>query len=285
MGSHCEVMGVIVYGSHARSIADSLSDLDLAIIVDSGKEMYDYIEAEKRDLDIAYIPLSRLEEVAAEAFHRSNHSLWLTHSMYLKILRSGKIVYDPTGKIEEYRDSVKNWVWTREDLLDAEEHMREIMDLALEMLVEKRLFEALILLGDVINIYMIKKDMMENNIPSPQPRDLFDTARKHCLLKQYITIHRLEHVREETILETTKIIKEYEWDPYARRNLKTITRLLRRSEKEKAILTARKALLGIIDQNMRSPKNMYSPELKIRVLENMDYKEKDALLKLYGFNH
>ncbi len=276
-----EVVGVILYGSHSIGRADNLSDMDIAIIIDNARESYEYIESEEYDLDIAYIPIQRLEEVLEETPNRSNHSLWLTHSLYLKILVTGKILYDPYGLIKKYKNIVKHWRWMEKDIENARDHLREIINYAIRLYEDSKTLETTILLVDAINTYMIIKEMMNNNIPSPQPKDLFKTAKNYGLLNQYITVHRLRHISINTITETIKYLKD-DRVPYMRRNLKSIIRLLERGEKAKALLTARKAFLGILDSRLRNSQNLYDPQLKIKILENIDAKQRSLLEKLYN---
>lgn len=275
-----DVVGVLVYGSYSIGNADDLSDIDVAVILGSGKEYFEYLELEK-DLDIAYIPIRRLEEVVEESFNRSNHSLWLTHSLYLKILSTGKIIYDPQDLLARYQERIRHWKWMQEDIKNAVEQLHEIIEYAIEEYSSNNILEATILLGDAINLYIIIKEMKNNKIPSPQSKDLFDSAKKYGLLNQYTTVHRLRHINEKTVL---KVI-DFLWrknDPFIRRNLKSMKRLLIRREKNKALLVVRKSFFGVIDQRMRAIINMYNPQLKIKILENLDDSMKQFLGSLYN---
>ncbi len=277
------VIGIILYGSHALHRADNLSDMDITVVMEKGKEYFEYIETGKQDLDIAYIPRQRFEKVLEEAYNRSNHSLWLTHSFYLRILATGRIIYDPYNMIKEYKKAIKQWKWTQKDLKNAREHLRETIEYALEEHRSKNILEYIILLGDAINIYLVIKEMMNNKVPSPQPKDLYDVANKYGILKQFITIHRLQHVDERIIWNISRLIDKRK-DAYTRRNMKNIKRLLLRRELPKAVLIVRKLFLGIIDQRMSTISNLYNPSLKIKILNNINAYERKFIEKLYCLN-
>ena len=204
------VVGIILYGSYGLGKADNLSDIDIAVITEYGKEYFEYIESGDHDLDIAYIPKQIFEKVLEETNNRSNHSLWLTHSFYLRILATGRIIYDPHSVIKEYKEAIKQWKWTQQDIENAKEHLRETIEYALEEYESNNILEYIILLGDTINIYIITKEMKNEEIPSPQPKDLYDTANKYGLLKQFITIHKLRHIDEEIIQNTIRLLDERE---------------------------------------------------------------------------
>ncbi len=57
--------------------------------------------------------------------------LWATHTLYLKILREGRILYDPYSQLIKRKKMVKKWKWANKDLAEAIQQLYTNLGIAL----------------------------------------------------------------------------------------------------------------------------------------------------------
>ncbi len=279
-----KVLSIIVFGSYSTGLADNYSDIDIAVFTDEkGVEEYVYMETRVVDLDVIYIPLSKLEDILEELDAKASNSLWITHSLYFKILEEPLILCDRDNILHRYLELMKAWKWSRKDIENAKEYAEYLLDKIYDLLFRGRRLEALLILMDAFTLILMAKDMILGLNPSPHPKDTYSSAIRHKLLGEFTEIYRLKQTRIEYVYKALRLYENID-DPYFTRNRKSIKRELLRGSRDTAILMTRKTLLGYLDKRLRTPKYIYNPELKIKIIEDLSHNQRKLIEKLYGLN-
>ncbi len=276
------LVGIILYGSTVHGGLDNHSDLDLALVTREGKLSYKYLEFRGRDLDILLVPEEYFEELVNEAVDRLSNSLWLTSSLYLKILFEGKILYDPYGRIRYLKKTVGSWQWTRNDIESAIEYLYENLDLAEELVDDNRLLEALIASTESINLMVSVYVLKDNGIPSPQPKDLYSNAVKYDIIEEFIVVHGLRDT-EVLTRSTIELLKTVDNDIFVLRRWRRFLREMKRNKKSIALLEARN--LAIMEAAVESNKPTPLPYIasqKVMIVSGLGEDRYRFLEKLYG---
>ncbi len=276
------LIGIIVYGSTVYGGLDDYSDLDLALVTREGKLSYKYLEFHGRDLDILLVPKEYFERLVNEAVDRSSNSLWLTSTLYLKILFEGTILYDPYGRIKYLKKTIGGWQWTRNDIESAIEYLYENLDLAEELVDDNRLLEALIASTESMNLIVSIYVLKANGIPSPQPKDLYSNAVKYGIIEEFILVHGLRDT-EVLTRNTIELLKPVGNDIFVLRRWRRFLREMKRNKKSIALLEARN--LAIIEAAVESNKPIPLPYIasrKTMIVSSLGEDKYRFLEKLYG---
>ena len=278
------VIGAIVFGSYVKGRIDELSDIDIAVITNDTGEVHKYFQYNGIDIDLLLIPKKFFEEVLEEVDNRSNYTLWLTHTLYLKILKEGMIIHDTLNTLNTWIEYMGKWKWTKRDLEQAINHLYIILDKALELFDENMFFEAFLALRDSINQLPIIYELKNNVIPSPKAKDIYLAAGKYRLINKYIEIHGLKNIDNSLIKQVmgkASIVDNI----YIRRNIKKIMRELIRGNNQVALLEARNLYLSIIDPKHRSFERLDSIFNKISFIQEIPIEERCFIEKLYGIDY
>ncbi len=278
------VIGAIVFGSYVKGGIDELSDIDIAVITNDFREVHKYYSYDGIDVDLLLIPRNFFEEVLEEVDNRSNYTLWLTHTLYLKILKEGMIIHDTLNTLHAWIEYMEKWKWTKRDLEQAINHLYIILDKALELFDENMFFEAFLALRDAINQLVIIYELKDNVIPCPKAKEIYLAAERHGLINKYIEIHGLRNIDDSLIkqvLEKASMVNNV----YIRRNMKKILREMFRGNNQVVLLEARSLYLSIIDPRHRSFERLDSIFNKISLIRGIPTEERCFIENLFGIDY
>ncbi len=276
------IVGIIVFGSTVSGGRDSYSDLDLAVITRNGESFYKYLRLNGRYLDILFVPQTFFERIVDEAVERSSSSLWITDTLYLKILFEGEILYDPRGVTGYWRRIIGVWQWFRSDIELALDYLYENLDLASEMVERDRLLEASIALMEAVNLIVTIHVLKSNEIPSPRPRDLYFNAMRHGVIEEFSMIHGL---RGERILDEDfmRRLRPRSKSVLVLRHWRKLLRELGRGEKDIALLEARN--LAVVEAAIALNKPIPLPYIasrKTMIVSGLPRSQYEFFKKLYN---
>ncbi len=279
------VLGVVVFGSYARRTHDHLSDLDLAIITNSREVSYKYFTHQGIDVDAFILPRSFFEELVVELEERITHTLWVTHTLYLKMIREGVILYDPDKLLMEWKDVLGNWKWVREDIALAVEYLYDNVELARKLFERKELPKAVVALRTAADTMIAIKTMEASLIPSPRPQDLYYNARRLGLNELYRKLQGLDE-DETDIRRLLAGYKPVVNDDSVKRLWKKMCRELARGNNEVALMEARNLALmeKSITYSIPRPKP-YDASSRLEVVERLSRDEVEFIEKLHGINY
>ena len=280
-----EVLGVVVFGSYARGTHDNLSDLDLAIITSSREVSYKYFTHQGIDVDAFILPRSFFDELVVELEERVTHTLWITHTLYLKIIREGMILYDPNRILMKWKDTLSNWKWVREDIALAVEYLYDNVELAGKLFEREELLKAIVALRTAADTMITVKTMEASLIPSPRPQDLYYNARRLGLNELYRKLQGLDE-DETNIRKLLASYKPMVNDDSVKRLWKKTCRELARGNNEVALMEARNLVLmeKSITYSTSKPKP-YDASSRLKVVEKMSRDEVEFIEKLHGINY
>jgi len=277
-----EVLGVVLFGSYSSGGMDEYSDVDIAVIVSSDKPLRKYWVLRDLELDVLYIPRGFFDEVVVEAHDRVEYTLWQTHTLYLKILLEGKILYDPDNIVSEWMSLVENWKWTRREIRLALEYLYEDIDQARRLLEEEQFLEAIIALRDSIDLIVTIYALAYNEVPSPKPKDIYNEAVRYGLKKQYVNIQGLEENTRATLVFSY----QYPRSGIVGCALRRVERELERGNNHLALLEARNLVLTESFTSMgKSIPQPYISQPKIELLARLKGWRRRLLEKLHGIEN
>ena len=170
------IKGVLIFGSVVSGNVHKGSDLDIVVIEDSGSKRIERLPFSEQGVEVDlwkhsfdfYEGLFSGEMLPSEIFHQS---------MFLGILQSCEILYDPDSTFETLRSQAEKWVWHK----DCVNHLLEKRRNANEMYEGEELdeFESLLFSRKIVFLDTCI-DLMKAGLPvSNRAKDLYMKNAEH----------------------------------------------------------------------------------------------------------
>ncbi len=178
-----------------------------------------------RPLSIHYFTLDTMEYIAGQAVDRTDHWIWAINSLPLKILREGKILYDPSGKLRELKSIAIKWKWEKRDLYNALATAYENLEKAMttDDPIDSRIY-----IEKTMDAVIVLRIMKNNDIPSPHPNDMYSHAMKHKLLSIYREAHLINKISLFDLIHLSTKLRSYmnreEYESMLRDQIKYVKR-------------------------------------------------------------
>ena len=273
------LFGIILFGSYARGDYDEYSDVDIAIITFYKSLSPRLIKLDNTYIELAFIPKTYYEYLLDQLYERDDHMLWVTHTLYLKILREGEILYDPYNQLVKWKKMIRKWKWSNKDLEEAIQQLHTNLEIAL---IGDRVYGELayrIGLIKYIELFIIIKAMKKDLIPSLQPKDLYSYARILGLYKtfrEFEGIKNIDKKQVKEIMHELKTVKGY--IPRLKNIWRRILIEFYRNNFDLALLYLRKLHINYLLE--KSPNTPYIPYNAYHCIELLNQEENIRILKM-----
>ena len=273
------LFGIILFGSYARGDYDEYSDVDIAIITVNKSLSPRLIKLDNTYIELAFIPKTYYEYLLDQLYERDDHMLWVTHTLYLKILREGEILYDPYNQLVKWKKMIRKWKWSNKDLEEAIQQLHTNLEIAL---IGDRVYGELayrIGLIKYIELFIIIKAMKKDLIPSLQPKDLYSYARILGLYKtfrEFEGIKNIDKKQVKEIMHELKTVKGY--IPRLKNIWRRILIEFYRNNFDLALLYLRKLHINYLLE--KSPNTPYIPYNAYHCIELLNQEENIRILKM-----
>lgn len=273
------LFGIILFGSYARGDYDEYSDVDIAIITFNKSLSPRLIKLDNTYIELAFIPKTYYEYLLDQLYERDDHMLWVTHTLYLKILREGEILYDPYNQLVKWKKMIRKWKWSNKDLEEAIQQLHTNLEIAL---IGDRVYGELahrIGLIKYIELFIIIKAMKKDLIPSLQPKDLYSYARILGLYKtfrEFEGIKNIDKKQVKEIMHELKTVKGY--IPRLKNIWRRILIEFYRNNFDLALLYLRKLHINYLLE--KSPNTPYIPYNAYHCIELLNQEENIRILKM-----
>ncbi len=280
------VVGVILFGSTARSEADRFSDIDVAIFWDRNLNRYERLNIEGVEVELLWYPIRQLAETFDEGI-RDRGDTWMKTCFWLNLLRGGVIIHDGDGTLADYRERAIDWRWRGRELKSTLEVLRMDLRMAERLLEEGRDIEATLCLRDALNLMIVHHLMSRGEIPSYRPKEINRVAAQ--LGEGYLTLYRelmglVERPKVDEVLAICSRIHSRfrRWSPTVERSFRETLKSAAREDVELMLLSARHyALRALREALMRREIEVkleyFNSESHIRLLERAEGVEDDIL--------
>ena len=124
-----DVKGIFVFGSYPKGIVRPSSDIDLIVLHRSKRDHTTFISQNEIFECIYLTPEDMIRLVS--------------RGMWIDIVLTGEILYDPDDAVKELKDKVAKWEWTPEHIGKQIELSKEEIEKSIKMLNEQRPWDAL----------------------------------------------------------------------------------------------------------------------------------------------
>lgn len=124
-----DVKGIFVFGSYPKGLVRPSSDIDLIVLHRSKRDHTTFIH-QNEILECIYLTPEDMIRL-------------VSRGMWIDIVLSGEILYDPDDVLKELKDKVTKWKWTSEQIGKQIEVSKEEIEKSKKMLNEQRPWDAL----------------------------------------------------------------------------------------------------------------------------------------------
>ena len=283
------VVGVILFGSTARSEADQFSDIDVAIFWNRNLNHYERLNIEGVEVELLWYPMRQLAETFDEGI-RDRRDTWMKTCFWLNLLRGGAIIHDRDEKLADYRERAIDWRWRGRELKSTLEVLRMDQRMAERRLEEGRDIEAALCLRDALNLMVVHHLMSRGEIPSYRPKEINRAAAQ--LGEGYLTLYRelmglIERPKVDEVLNIcSRIHSRFRgWSPTVERSLRETLKSAARGDMGLTLLSARHYALralreALTRRGMEVKLEYFNSESHIRLLKRAEGVE-DSILNGY----
>jgi len=201
------VVGILVFGSFVRGDVRETSDLDILVLREDAEE---YSRMRRREdgvlLEIHVWPLKlfcgpflgKMGDPFSDAFS-------------LGVMRVGRILYDPRGILQKFKDQAKTHRFPLSHIRSIAERAHRGLRLAEELLTRRELEGAELEIRraaeDLARAVLLERDVLEIIPPKSYLPHLREEAPE--FYSAFRTIHNLKNIRRETIAATLQLISEW----------------------------------------------------------------------------
>lgn len=215
-------IGVLLYGSIVSGRIHERSDVDIATIYDADESTYPLREEKFLEgirVDIWRYPISEIIHTFEDEQYRGKTNSWVKTSLFVELMRSCQIMKDPHGKLAEWKDKAKEWLWKDNEINPVLDQFRDHLLLLKEVLAEKDQFGALLCLRDTTALLVCICLMKHNMVPTWMPKDpvytLISPLKKEGqqeVIDLFLLVNGLDEVEltsfRKLLDELDKIIKQ-----------------------------------------------------------------------------
>ncbi|HDI52914.1 MAG TPA: nucleotidyltransferase domain-containing protein [Candidatus Bathyarchaeota archaeon] len=278
------VVGVILFGSTARSEADRFSDIDIAIFWNRNLNHYERLNIEGVEVELLWYPIRQLAETFDEGV-RDRRDTWMKTCFWLNLLRGGVIIHDRDGTLADYRERAIDWRWRGRELESTLEVLRMNRRMAERLLEEGRDIEATLCLRDALNLMIVHHLMSRGEIPSYRPKEINRAAAQ----LGYPTLYRelmglIERPKVNEVLNIcSRIHSRFRgWSPTVERSFRETLKSAARGDMGLTLLSARHYALralreALMRRGMEAKLEYFNSESHIRLLERAEGVEDEIL--------
>lgn len=301
------VEGVMVFGSFARGSVTGSSDLDLFVVRSDLKETYSRVRAEERGTVIEENSWSiqTLEELFCGG---GEGEIGLFTDLFLvNVFRSGRILYDPSGKLCSYQEHSRGYRIPQKYLTSLREKADNTLSLAEHITVDGGLEEAeLEVRKGAEEVYMyllLEQGVLEIHPPKillPQTR--LNLPNLHTLFLQVQNLENpdrdkvqsyikgLESWRKKLVREITQLGRT-DWLSGslhgARSELSNAERSLERTDPETALLVVRYTAILLMTPVLRLIQGQSTDRRsdRYRLIAQNQHPYLETFRPIMGFHH